>query len=231
MTWVRDVLTGEEKVDASRHGGDVYRWLSDFGEQAPPGLHEAFGTLIFDDDDSVRGAAMCWFAQHEFRVVGSMLVAAWVGKQRLYEGIPQPWLPDAGDQGDLMRIAIARNALDTPSGLDIARDAAMRPDRGQQVLAFLLYADAPWVRDNLPLIVTRSPACIELLFHHLELQDVDTAETAALLASEAPEVGDTLLRALHARGADLEQPVLRLSESLGTEPVRAWIDEIEHRQP
>jgi hypothetical protein len=229
MSWVRDVLTGAEAVDFGRHTRDEFHWLSNqkhAGDAAVAKLDQGFAGLLSDPDARLRGAAVCWFAYNVARGVGPMLVAAYLSHPELYEGVPQPWLDDAGDQGRLMVQAIAKNALDVPGGLDLVRAEALKDYRGQNVVAFLVHADPAWVRDHLAQIATSSPAAIDVLFFHLGLLGIDLLATVAHLATHAPESGGALLKALHGRGEDLEQAVLRLQEQVGEERVTLWLNAV-----
>ena len=158
------------------------------------------------------------------RGVGPILVVAFLSEQALYDGQPQGWLPGDRDQGDWLRIAIAKNALDVPGGLQIAQDAALRPGRGQDVFVSLLHAEPRWVRANLARIATRSPAVIDILFFHLGLLDVDPADVAAELAADAPEAGAALLAALGARELDISPAVLGLVQHIDVLRLRGWIE-------
>jgi hypothetical protein len=229
MSWVRDVLTGAEAVDFRRHTRDEFHWLSNQkygGEAAVAKLDQGFAGLLSDPDPRLRGAAVCWFAHNVARRTGPTLVEAYLAHPELYEGVPQPWLEDAGDQGRLMVQAIAKNALDVPGGLDLVRAEALEDHRGQNVVAFLVHADPAWVRDHLAQIATSSPAAIDVLFFHLGLLGVELTATVAHLATRAPEAGGALLKALHARGEDLEQAVLRLQEQVGAERVTLWVNAV-----
>lgn len=229
MGWVRDVLTGVEPIDLGRHTRDAFHWLSNQEYQGPETvqrLNAGFAELISDPDRDVRGAAVLWFAGHVVPGVGPMLVAAFSSHKELYEGVKQDWMDDRGPLDQIMALAIAKNALDVPGGLEIAREEALKPYRGGWMVAILVHADPLWVRAHLAEIATHSPAAIEVLFFHLGLLDTDLEAVTAQLATEASESGGALLKALHSRGADLEQAVLRLLEQVGEERVTLWLNAV-----
>lgn len=227
MNSVRDVLTGAELVDLGRHTRDAYHWLSDqarVDEGTAARIHQDFVGLVLDADPDVRAAAVCWFGQHHVPGVGPILVAAFLSSRADYEGQPQSWLPGGQDQLDWLRIAVAKNALGVPGALDITKDSVLRPGRGQDVFVALLHQEPTWVQGHLPRIAVRSPEVVDILFFHLGILGIDTAGATAQLATEAPDIGDVLLRVLVARDLDLEQAVLRLAEQLDSAQLRAWIE-------
>lgn len=229
MGWVRDVLTGAEPIDLGRHTRDAFHWLNNqeyHGPETLQRLNEGFAELISDPDRDVRGAAVLWFAGHVVPGVGPMLVAAFTSRRQLYEGVKQEWSDDRAPLDQIMALAIAKNALDVPGGLEIARTEALRPYRGGWMVSILVRADPLWVRSHLAEIATHSPTAIEVLFFHLGLLGVNLEAVTAHLASDASEAGGALLKALHTRGLDLEQAVLRLLEQVGEERVTLWLNAV-----
>ena len=112
MGIVRDILTGEQPVEFGRDTRDEYHWLSNQkyrGAEVKQALNDAFVPLLLDGDEAVRGAAVCWFAQNRHKPAGDALLAAWTDHRALFEGQPQPWLPDARDQLQLLEVALSKS--------------------------------------------------------------------------------------------------------------------------
>ena len=226
MGWVRDVLTGEERVEFGRHTRDEFDWLCKrkyHGEEIVQRLNAEFAELISDENRRVRGAAVLWFSSNVVKGVGPMLVAAWQSHPELYVGVAQEWREHRETLDQIIVHAIARNALGVPGGLEIVRQEALRPGRGGWMVTTLVHADPLWLRANLPEIATNTPAAIDTLFFHLDLLGTNLESVTAQLATDAPEAGGALLESLHSRGLDLEQAVLRLYEQLGAERVAVWL--------